>query len=349
MTPELNKTLKPIIVWLFSGCFLIYVMVVIGGITRLTHSGLSMVEWNMIVGSKPPMNDADWQIPFDKYKLTPEYQQVNYHFTLEEFKSIYWWEYIHRFLGRLIGIIFLVPFIYFWIKKKLDRPLFKKLLLILILGGFQGVLGWYMVKSGLNKEPRVSHYRLAAHLISAFTVFGFTFWTALGLVYNKVAVEAGTPENAGQKKLKKLSIVFFCVVVLQIIYGAFVAGLKAGYLCPTWPKMCDEWIHDSVFVLHPTWKNFVEGQAGVQFIHRYIAYIVALMVVLIYYRSQHMLNRTLLQKRIVMALVIIVSCQFVLGVLTLLYSVPVLLGVLHQTGAFVLFTASLLLIYHFRN
>lgn len=347
-----DKDLKPIIIWLFAGCFLIYAMVVIGGITRLTHSGLSMVEWNMIVGSKPPMSDADWQVPFEKYKLSPEYQQINYHFTLEEFKSIYWWEYIHRFLGRMIGLVFLLPFIYFWIRKKLTPDIFKKLIVILILGGFQGVLGWYMVKSGLSKEPRVSHYRLAAHLISAFTVFGVTFWTALSLKFkvqsSKLEGEKKETEVGSRKsevaRLKKLSLLLFCVVVLQIIYGAFVAGLKAGYLCPTWPKMCGEWMHDSVFVLQPTWRNFIEGQAGVQFVHRYIAYVVVIIVGLIYYQSRKtQLNS--LQKSIVNGLVIIVLCQFLLGVLTLLYNVPVLLGVLHQTGAFLLFGTSLFLIH----
>jgi cytochrome c oxidase assembly protein subunit 15 len=346
-------SLRPIIIWLFAGCFLIYAMVVIGGITRLTHSGLSMVEWNMIVGSKPPMNEAEWQIPFEKYKLSPEYQQINYHFTLEEFKSIYWWEYIHRFLGRLIGLVFLLPFIYFWFRKKLTPDLFKKLVIILILGGFQGVLGWYMVKSGLNREPRVSHYRLAAHLISAFTVFGFTFWTGLSLKFKvqsskfEEGVQDSEVKNTQAKigRIKNLSIILFCLLILQIIYGAFVAGLKAGYLCPTWPKMCDEWIHDSVFALQPSWRNFIEGQAGVQFIHRYVAYAVVFMVGLIYYKARKTSDLDTLQKRTLNALVIIVLCQFTLGVLTLVYSVPVLLGVLHQTGAFFLFGTSLLLIY----
>lgn len=351
-----DKDIKQIIIWLFAGCILIYAMVVIGGITRLTHSGLSMVEWNMIVGSKPPMSDADWQIPFEKYKLSPEYQQINYHFTLEEFKSIYWWEYIHRFLGRMIGLVFLLPFIYFWVRKKLNPDLFKKLIVILILGGFQGVLGWYMVKSGLSREPRVSHYRLAAHLISAFTVFGVTLWVALSLKFkvesSKLEEEKKGSEVGSRKTevagLKKLSLALFCVVVLQIIYGAFVAGLKAGYLCPTWPKMCDEWIHDSVFALQPWWRNFIEGQAGVQFVHRYIAYAVVIIVGLIFYKARK-IELTSLQKRIVNALAIIVSCQFLLGILTLLYSVPVLLGVLHQTGAFFLFGTSLLMMHSLKT
>ncbi|MBI2271382.1 MAG: COX15/CtaA family protein [Bacteroidetes bacterium] len=364
MTISSEKDIKPIIIWLFAGCFLIYAMVVIGGMTRLTHSGLSMVEWNMIVGSKPPMSDADWQIPFEKYKLSPEYKQVNYHFTLEEFKSIYWWEYIHRFLGRMIGLVFLLPFIYFRARKKLTPDLFKKLIIILILGGFQGVLGWYMVKSGLSKEPRVSHYRLAAHLISAFTVFGFTFWTALSLKFKvqsskleeeRKGAEDRRPETEDAvsnlksqiSNLKRWSVILFCTVILQIIYGAFVAGLKAGYLCPTWPKMCDEWVHDSMFVLQPWWRNFIEGRAGVQFVHRYIAYAVVIIVGLIYYKARK-IELTVLQKRIVNALVLIVLCQFLLGVFTLLYSVPVLLGVLHQTGAFFLFGTSLLLINRLR-
>lgn len=340
-----NKSNRPIIIWLLWGCLLIYAMVVIGGVTRLTHSGLSMVEWNMIIGSKPPMNDADWQAPFEKYKLSPEYQQVNYHFTLEEFKSIYWWEYTHRFLGRLIGLFFIVPFIYFLVRKQLNSDLLKKLIIILLLGGFQGVLGWYMVKSGLSKEPRVSHYRLAAHLISAFTVFGFTFWTVLGLIYQRDDTEQGTGNIFSD--LRKWSVFLFCVVTLQIIYGAFVAGLKAGYLCPTWPKMCDEWVHDSIFVLNPWWKNFIEGQAGVQFIHRYIAYVVVLLVGIIYFKSRRLQLNTS-QKKIILLLLLFVFSQFLLGVFTLIYSVPVVLGVLHQTGAFFLFGGCLLLLHRIR-
>ncbi len=339
-----NNPFRPVITWLFCGCFLIYAMVVIGGITRLTHSGLSMVEWNMIIGSRPPMNEAEWQIPFEKYKQSPEYQIINSHFTLDEFKSIYWWEYSHRFLGRFIGLIFIIPFIYFLTRKKIPGPLFKKLLFILMLGAFQGALGWYMVKSGLIKNPHVSHYRLTAHLLSAFAVFGLTFYVALGLLYPK-REQADKKTDHGIIHLRRAAILLFCLVVLQITYGGFVAGLKAGYLCPTWPKMCDVWIHDAVFALQPLWKNFLEDPISIQFIHRYLAYALALLVVYIYFKSQKVKSLSTLQKRIALTLLIIVSLQFLLGVLTIIYSVPAPLGVLHQTGAFFLFACTLLFIH----
>jgi len=336
-------TNKPITIWLLTGCFLIYLMVVIGGITRLTHSGLSMVEWNPILGSMPPMSDADWKIPFEKYQQTPEYHLINNQFSLEEFKSIYWWEYIHRFLGRSIGVVFLIPFFYFLAKKRFDKPLLKKMGILLALGGFQGVLGWYMVYSGLQKEPHVSHYRLAAHLISAFTVFGFTFWYALDLAYPK-AIEL-TPQI---KVVKRLSVIMFVVIVLQIIYGAFVAGLKAGLFYNTFPKMGIRFIPETVTSFDPFYKNAIENPAGVQFIHRSIAYIV-LIIVLYVWESSRKLNMTVLQRRASNLMLGVVFAQFILGVITILYAVPVTLGVLHQTGAFFLFASSLLFMHSLRK
>lgn len=331
---------RSIIIWLLTGCILIYLMVVIGGITRLTHSGLSMVEWNLIVGSMPPLTDADWQVPFEKYKESPEYQQLNSHFTLEEFKSIYWWEYLHRFLGRLIGLVFVVPFLYFLIKKKLSPVLIRRGVILLLLGAFQGVLGWYMVKSGLSKNPYVSHYRLAAHLISAFTVFGFTLWYALDLIYPK------QDETVDTSSLKKTGIVFFVFVIIQITYGAFVAGLKpvVGLGYPTFPKMGDEWFPDTITAFEPLWVNFLEKGAGVQFIHRYNAYIVVILILYIWYKSKQMKLLPLQTKSLDLLLWLVVF-QFLLGVLTIMYSAPLLLGILHQTGAFFLFGASLFFIH----
>lgn len=337
------KNHKSIIIWLFTGCFLIYLMVVIGGITRLTHSGLSMVEWNPIIGSFPPMSDADWQIPFDKYKQTPEYQIINNQFSLEEFKSIYWWEYIHRFLGRTIGVVFLIPFFYFWLKKRFDRSMLKKMFVLLALGALQGVLGWYMVYSGLQKEPHVSHYRLAAHLISAFTVFGFTFWYALDLLYPQ-AIE----ENKIIKQVKRLSIWMFGIIVLQIIYGAFVAGLKAGLFYNTFPKMGTKFFPDTITSFDPFYKNFIENPSGVQFIHRTIAYIV-LIIVLFVWETIRKMELTKLQRSASNFMLGVVIVQFLLGIITLLYAVPVTMGVLHQTGAFFLFASSLFFMHSLRK
>lgn len=336
---ETNNPHRPVILWLLSGCFLIYVMVVIGGITRLTQSGLSMVEWNMIVGSLPPGSDADWQILFDKYKSSPEFKIINHQFSVEEFKSIYWWEYIHRMLGRTIGVVFIFPFLYFLIRKRFEPPLLKKMVILLLLGAFQGVLGWFMVKSGLQKEPHVSHYRLAAHLISAFAVFGFTLWYALDLISTKKI--AGSSFSLGFKRLVNF---MFILIVLQIIYGAFVAGLKAGLFYNTFPRMGNAMFPDTIFSFEPFWRNFLENPSGVQFIHRYLAYIVVLVVVSVWEQSRKY-ELTTVQKKASNFLVATVFVQFLLGIITIMYAVPVVMGVLHQTGAFVLFASSLVFMH----
>src|ERR1035437_2637220 len=340
-----NNPHRSIIIWLLAGCFLIYAMVVLGGITRLTHSGLSMVEWNMIVGSMPPVSDADWQVPFEKYKQSPEYQIINNQFSLEEFKSIYWWEFIHRMLGRIIGVVFLIPFFYFLIKKKFDKHLFRKMLVLLLLGALQGVLGWYMVKSGLQKEPHVSHYRLAAHLISAFTVFGFTFWYALDLLYPTITENNSSPEN---KKIKQWAIIMFSSIVLQITYGAFVAGLKAGLFYNTFPKMGDQFFPDTLIPFEPFWKNFFENPITVQFLHRYLAYFV-LIIVLFVWKKTRKIELTSLQRKASNFMLGVVFAQFLLGIITLLFAVPVTMGVLHQTGAFVLFASSLFFMHSLKK
>lgn len=302
-------------------------MVLIGGLTRLTNSGLSMVEWNMFMGSLPPGSEIEWQETFDKYKQYPEYQLVNFDFGLEEFKEIFLWEYTHRFLGRLIGLVFIIPFLWFLFKGKLWPSLTYKLLIILFLGGLQGVLGWYMVESGLIKEPDVSHYRLAAHLLTAFITFAYTFWVALDLIY---------PKNRNrQLKMRPWIWSLLVLLILQIVYGAFVAGLNAGKIYTTWPKMGDTWIAESVGAMQPFFHNFIEGLAGVQFVHRYLAYIVVIMVLLVYFRARDLFLNSK-QKKGLNFLVIMVGVQFLVGVLTLVNSVPLLLGTLHQLGAFFL-------------
>jgi cytochrome c oxidase assembly protein subunit 15 len=312
-------------------------MVVVGGITRLTGSGLSITEWKIITGTLPPLSHEAWQKEFNAYKQTPQYKLINSHFELSDFKKIYWWEYIHRLLGRIIGIVFIIPFLWFWLKKKFPQGFIKKAIIILLLGTFQGFLGWFMVKSGLSENIYVSHYRLAAHLITAFATYGFTFWTAIDLIFAE-------KEKFSNPALKKIVVILFSTVVLQIIYGAFVAGLKAGYQYPTWPKMAEQWIPDDVFALEPVWKNFLEGHAGVQFIHRYLAYIVVIITGILFYMTRK-INITIEQKKIINLLVIIVLAQFVLGVITLLYGVPVIIAILHQTGAFFLFATTLFLIH----
>lgn len=329
---------KAIIYWLLLGCLLIFIMVAIGGLTRLTHSGLSMVEWTLF-GNKPPASQEAWQIMFDKYKQYPEYQKVNFNFSLEEFKSIFFWEYFHRMFGRLIGVVFIIPFFWFWLRKKITAELMPKLILILIMGGFQGLLGWYMVKSGLIKNPDVSHYRLAMHLSTAFLTFAYTFWVALGLIYKRGS-------NLAKSKFHKPFVALLIMVIVQIIWGAYVAGLNAGKVYNSWPKMGNQWVADGVTAMSPFWKNFVEGLAGVQFVHRYLAYAIVALVIYLFFKVRKM-QLTTSQKVAINALLMAVSIQFLLGVFTLVYAVPISLGLLHQLGAFVLLGSTVFGLHRF--
>jgi heme a synthase len=332
---------KSIIIWLLTGCVLIFLMVVIGGITRLTNSGLSMVDWKLIMGMIPPIGEEQWLSAFEKYKQFPEYEQVNFTFSLSEFKSIFFWEYLHRLIGRLIGLVFIIPFVYFLIKKKLSKKLLIQCFLILFMGAFQGFLGWWMVKSGLVNDPDVSHYRLAIHLLTAFLTFAYTLWVSLTLLYpvNKKDVYG---------KVRVWLYILFGMVVLQIVYGAFVAGLNAGFIMNTYPKMGEQWISDSVTAMKPIWTNFLEGIGGVQFVHRVLAHLVVLLILYIYLKASKLsLNK--IQLKGLKALLIIVFSQFLLGVFTLLYAVPLWLGVAHQIGAFFLLGAVVFTMSSFRK
>ena len=326
------KDNKRVIYWLLTGCTLIFIMVVVGGITRLTHSGLSISNYKLISGTIPPLNDVDWKEAFDLYKEYPEYQKLNKGMSIEDFKDIYFWEWIHRVIGRFIGIVFLLPFLYFLLKRQLSKSTIKKCILLLFLGGFQGFLGWYMVSSGLVDRPDVSHYRLAMHLTTAFITFAYTLWVALDLIFpTKKEI------NKGFRNLIRIGLV---VLVVQIIYGAFVAGLDAGWIHNHWPFMSDgQFIHDSVTIEQtPVWRNFIEGKSGVQFVHRTLAYVVVAFIAVLWWKSKQQ-TQSALQSKGLNALVLLVLVQFVLGILTLVLQVPVVLGVLHQVAAFFLLAA----------
>lgn len=334
------KKNKAVVYWLLTGCALIFVMVLVGGITRLTHSGLSISDYKLIHGTLPPMNEQAWEEAFELYKQYPEYQKLNSHFDLEDFKDIYFWEWLHRFIGRFIGIVFILPFLYFLFTKKLDRPTIKKCLILLFLGGFQGFLGWYMVKSGLVDRPDVSHFRLAAHLTTAFVTFAYSLWVALDLIYpNKKEVNT---------KIRNLVRAGLAVLLLQIIWGAFVAGLDAGFIHNHWPMMNEgKLMHETVYIEHqPIIKNFYEGKSGVQFVHRYLAYIVVGFILWIWF-STRKVERTPIQENGLEILLALVFLQFVLGVLTLIYAVPLWLGIAHQIGAFFLLTAMTFTLHRF--
>ncbi len=329
-----------VIYWLLTGCFLIFIMVLVGGITRLTHSGLSISNYNLISGTIPPLNQEDWQEAFDLYKQFPEYQKLNSHFTLSDFKSIFFWEWLHRFIGRFIGIVFILPFTYFLVRKRLTKATIKKCLILLSFGAFQGFLGWYMVKSGLVNRPDVSHYRLAAHLIAAFLTCAYSFWVALDLIYPK--------KNQVIPALRNILRLTLFFLILQIIWGAFVAGLDAGFIHNTWPFMSEsKLVHETVYIeQQPLLKNFIEGKSGVQFIHRYLAYVVVAFIVYIGIKSKT-INRTRHQILGIQSLIVLVLLQFTLGVFTLLLSVPLWLGIAHQVVAFLLLGATTFTLHRF--
>ncbi|MEL0652385.1 COX15/CtaA family protein [Algibacter sp. TI.3.09] len=336
----MKKDNKKVIYWLLTGCLLIFIMVVVGGITRLTHSGLSISSYKLISGTIPPMNDAEWTEAFDLYKQYPEYQKLNNHFNLEDFKDIYFWEWLHRVIGRFIGLVFFLPFLYFLITKQLTKSTIKKAVILLIMGGFQGFLGWYMVKSGLVDNPDVSHFRLSAHLTTAFLTFAYTFWVALDLKF-----PCRKTVNTSFRNFIRLGL---AVLILQIIYGAFVAGLDAGFIHNHWPLMSDgKFMHETVYIeQNPLYKNFIEGKSGVQFVHRMLAYLVAFLLVSIWYKARKM-ETTKLQNYAVTGLLIMVGVQFLLGVLTLIFHVPVWLGVAHQVGAFFLLSITTFTLHRF--
>jgi cytochrome c oxidase assembly protein subunit 15 len=322
---------KSVIYWLLSGCVLLFIMVTVGGITRLTNSGLSMTDWHLVTDTFPPLTDEKWQAAFEEYKKFPEYQKINIHndFQLSDYKFIYFWEWFHRFIGRIIGLVFIVPFVYFLIKKKLKSETIKKCIILLGMGAFQGFLGWFMVKSGLIDNPDVSHYRLSLHLTFAFITFAYTLWVALDIIYptkNEVILPL--------RKLARIALVF---LIIQIIYGGFVAGLNAGLIHNHWPLMSDgQLLHESVILEKDSWLlRLTEGKSGVQFVHRTMAYVVVGLILFLYFKSKKFILSSQ-QKNGLNLLVIIVFLQFLLGVFTLLFSVPLWLGLTHQIMAFIL-------------
>lgn len=316
---------KPILIWLYTGMIMIIIMISIGGITRLTHSGLSMVDWKPIMGTLPPTSASEWEASFEKYKAFPEYQLINSDMDLDEYKEIFFWEYLHRLWGRVMGIVFIIPFIYFWRKKYLPSPWFTRLIWIVVGGGMVGALGWFMVVSGLKDKPAVSHYRLAIHLVAAFTLLAYIYWQVLKVKFGEVK---------NSFKMGSFSIWLIIVTYIQIVYGAFVAGLKAGLIHNTFPLMGDSLIHPNTFSLSPFWENLVQHKDGVQFIHRTIAYVVVILILIFGLKYWGKISKSVNNSlRITFVLVII---QFTLGVFTLLLKVPLSLGVLHQVVAILL-------------
>jgi cytochrome c oxidase assembly protein subunit 15 len=339
-----EKNNRQLAIWLFAICALIYCMILLGGATRLTESGLSMVDWKPIMGIVPPIGDEQWQATFEKYQQFPEYQKINKHrgMDLEGFKSIFYFEYGHRVLGRLIGLAFLLPFLYFLIKGKIHRSLTPRFVIMLMLGGLQGLLGWYMVKSGLVNIPSVSQYRLTAHLGAAMAIYIFIFWTALNLL---------RPQPANTEvpvKLKRKSIFITGTIILMILSGGFVAGTDAGFVFNTFPLMYDHFAPPGMYAMSPFYINWFENVATIQFNHRLIAYLLCLMIPAFWLISKRYALSPGTRLVINLFLVMLVV-QVGLGIATLLYVVPVALGVMHQGGALLLLTLALLVNHELRE
>lgn len=308
--------------WLWAVAGLVAAMVMLGGATRLTGSGLSITEWNVVTGIFPPLTDAAWLAEFEKYKAIPQYQQINKGMSLADFKFIYFWEWAHRLLGRVVGFAFAIPLAFFWWKGKIDRTLGWKLLVLLFLGGLQGFIGWWMVASGLSVRTDVSQYRLAVHLTLACVIFVALVWVAATLL----------PKRAGDGRGKFFAVTLIALSLIQVFLGAIVAKTNAGLTFNSWP-LIDGVFHpklEQLFLLEPWWRNVFENVLAVQFNHRMTAYL--LWFAALGYALFQMRNAAAREAWVLFALV---TAQAVLGIVTLLYAVPLALGLAHQAGAVV--------------
>jgi len=327
--------------WLFVCCALIFLMVVIGGVTRLTLSGLSITEWKPVVGVLPPLSAVDWAAEFAKYKQIPQYRLVHYAMSLDEFKTIYFWEYLHRLLGRLIGVAYSVPLVWFFLRRQLPRSLAFPLAGILLLGFGQGALGWYMVESGLADRAEVSQYRLVAHLVLALGIYVAILWVALGIV-------RGPPPQGVSAGWRRGAEAVILLVALTIAAGGLVAGTHAGLIYNTFPLMDGALLPPDYFRLHPPYLNWFENVAAIQFDHRVLALATAALVSLVWAAGW----RTALPRpaRFALhALLAVVVLQVGLGIATLLLVVPIPLAAAHQTVAVLLLTAAIVLRHTLRR
>lgn len=307
---------------------LVYLMVIVGGLTRLTDSGLSMVDWRPLMGTIPPITESQWIETFEQYRQSPEYLQINKGMSLDEFKYIFYWEYGHRVLGRLLGLVFFIPFVYFLIKRRLALPLARKLGIAFLLGGTQGLLGWYMVKSGLVDVPHVSQYRLAAHLSLAFFLLCYLYWLCLSLLFARF-------ERQSSKSLWWPSLILALTISLQIVFGALTAGLDAGKMYNTFPDMNGYFLPPGSFAITPIALNFFENPVLVQWTHRTLAWAIVGIGIFLFMKGR-IANTPNPGRRFHNLILAMISLQFLLGVGTLVLNVPLAWASLHQAGAGVL-------------
>ena len=340
MTMRDEATNRKLATWLLICCALVFAMVVLGGVTRLTGSGLSMADWRPVSGVLPPMSDEAWERMFEMYRETPEFQKVNSTMDVHDFKGIFWLEYLHRLLGRTIGVVFLIPFLVFAWRGAIRSDEWLKYGTMFVLGGLQGLLGWYMVKSGLVDNPHVSQYRLTAHLIAAFLIYAYMFWVALTLLYPS---DDGKPHPWFGKTAGLTAM-----ITLTVISGGFVAGLKAGKIYNTFPMMGEYWVPPDLLALEPWWRNLFDNMATVQFDHRVLAILTFLLIVLYWWRMPRE-DLPARARKGVNALLHTGILQVALGITTLLLVVPIPLAAAHQGVAMLLFTVGLFLCHALRR
>jgi cytochrome c oxidase assembly protein subunit 15 len=341
-----NKSNKIIARWLFIGVVMLVVQILLGGITRLTESGLSITEWNPITGALPPLNNEQWMAEFEKYKHTDQFRYIHADFSLSNFKFIFFWEWFHRTWARLMGLVFLIGFFYFLIKKQFKPGMIMPFIILFLLGILQGAIGWLMVKSGLVPQRLfVGHIQLATHFIAALLLLCYTLWFALSL---------SVPENAviNNSGLKKTTNVICCVLFVQLIYGAFMAGLHAAAAAPTWPQINGQWIPASLNDLSPGWKNFIDNKIMVQFIHRGIAYILLILVLIWWFKARKITGSSLFKKtKSIPALLIFI--QIILGISTVILSPYgnnlIWFGVAHQLIAILFLVTIVFMLYVIRS
>lgn len=329
-----SRDRKQVTCWLIVCATLVFIMVLLGGAVRLTGSGLSMVNWQPLIGSIPPLNAHAWEQAFKQYQQFPEYKLVNHSISLAEFRFIYLMEYAHRLLGRIIGLIFLLPFLTFLYLGKLRDGLTGKLWILFVAGAGQGVIGWYMVKSGLVDDPTVSQYRLTAHLILAVMIYAYMIRIVVGLHSKHLSYS---------KPAMKLGPILLGVILLMICSGGFVAGTRAGFIYNTFPMMGEQWIPSQILAISPTWKNAFENPVAVQFVHRCLAAL--LLVLIIFYARMLIRHSDNVVRGFAIAVGLAGVAQIMLGIFTLLLKVPIVLGVAHQAGALILLTSVITAIF----
>jgi heme a synthase len=353
MTNDLSQTRssRPVAIWLLTGVFMIIIQVLLGGITRLTGSGLSITEWKPIMGALPPMNEQDWNIAFEKYRQIAQYKYLNSHFTLSDFKFIFFWEWFHRLWARLIGIVFIIPFVIFWLQKRFKKEMIKPLLILFLLGGLQGLVGWIMVQSGLEDSELlyVSHYKLAIHFILALGLLCYALWFALQLLIPERQLTI-------HPSLRAFTGWLIAVLTLQLVYGAFMAGLKAAPAAATWPTINGSWWPGNVHAFggreFPGIRFLFDHPLVIHFIHRNLAYLITALVIVWSVRASRVRGTGSFRKTRWWPL-LLVSTQVVLGIFTVLHATDpdsfLWLGVAHQFVAMLLLLSLVVLLYIIRG